>query len=63
MKNLGAVFGQRIWMGKSKFFCNRWNGTKDDWSFRRSKWFKAVEKECKNVKENVGLLDMTAFAK
>ena len=36
---------------------------KDDWSFRRSKWFKAVEKECKNVKENVGLLDMTAFAK
>jgi len=36
---------------------------KDDWSFRRSKWFKAIEKECKNVKENVGLLDMTAFAK
>ena len=36
---------------------------KDDWSFRRSNWFKAVEKECKNVKENVGLLDMTAFAK
>ena len=24
---------------------------------------KAVEKECKNVKENVGILDMTAFAK
>ena len=22
-----------------------------------------VEKECKNVKENVGLLDMTAFGK
>ena len=36
---------------------------KDDWSFRRSKWFAAVEKECKNVKEKVGLLDMTAFAK
>ena len=50
-------------MGKTKFFCNRWNGTKDDWSFRRSKWFDAIKKECKNVKENVGLLDMTAFAK
>ena len=36
---------------------------KDDWSFRRSKWFEAIKKECKNVKENVGLLDMTAFAK
>ena len=36
---------------------------KDDWSFRRSNWFKAIEKECNNVKENVGLLDMTAFSK
>ena len=36
---------------------------KDDWSFRRSKWFDAIKKECQNVKENVGLLDMTAFAK
>ena len=36
---------------------------KDDWSFRRSKWFEHVGNECKNVQENVGLLDMTAFAK
>ena len=36
---------------------------KDDWSFRRSKWFEAIKKECQNVKDNVGLLDMTAFAK
>ena len=36
---------------------------KDDWSFRRSKWFDAIKKECENVKKNVGLLDMTAFAK
>ena len=35
----------------------------DDWSFRRSKWFDAIKKECQNVRENVGLLDMTAFAK
>ena len=36
----------------------------DDWSFRRSKWFKAVEKECKNVKENVGLIrHVCVFAK
>ena len=35
---------------------------KDDWSFRRSKWFDAI-KRGQNVKENVGLLDMSAFAK
>ena len=27
------------------------------------KWFDAIKKECQNVKDNVGLLDMTAFAK
>ena len=36
---------------------------KDDWSFRRSKWFEHVGNECKNVAENAGLLDMSAFAK
>jgi dimethylglycine dehydrogenase len=35
----------------------------DDWSFRRSKWFEAIRKEVANTTENVGLLDMTAFAK
>jgi len=35
----------------------------DDWSFRRSSYFEHVGNECKNVAENVGVLDMTAFAK
>jgi dimethylglycine dehydrogenase len=35
----------------------------DDWSFRRSRWFEAIRKEVANTTENVGLLDMTAFAK
>ena len=33
------------------------------WSFRRSQWFETVGAECRNVMQNVGLLDMTAFAK
>lgn len=33
------------------------------WSFRRSNYFEHVGNECKNVHENVGLLDMSAFAK
>ena len=63
MKDLGAVFGQKFGWERPNFFATDGMEQKDDWSFRRSKWFKAIEKECKNVKENVGLLDMTAFAK
>ena len=63
MKNLGAVFGQKFGWERPNFFATDGMEQKDDWSFRRSKWFKAVEKECKNVRENVGLLDMSAFAK
>ncbi|MGI9482404.1 MAG: GcvT family protein [Hyphomicrobiales bacterium] len=33
------------------------------WSFRRSNYFEHVGNECKHVQENVGLLDMSAFAK
>jgi len=63
LKKLGAVFGQKFGWERANFFATDGMEQRDDWSFRRSKWFKAVEKECKNVKENVGLLDMTAFAK
>ena len=34
----------------------------DHWSFRRSRWFEHVGAECRNVRDNVGVLDMTAFA-
>ncbi len=63
MKKLGAVFGHKFGWERPNFFATDGMEQKDHWSFRRSNWFKAVEKECKNVKENVGLLDMTAFAK
>ena len=35
----------------------------EKWSFRRSNYFEHVGNEVKNVAENVGLLDMSAFAK
>jgi len=63
LKGLGAVFGQKFGWERANFFATDGMEQKDDWSFRRSKWFKAIQKECKNVKDNVGLLDMTAFAK
>jgi dimethylglycine dehydrogenase len=36
---------------------------KEKWSFRRSNYFDFVGAECRNVMENVGLQDMSAFAK
>ena len=63
MKNLGAVFGQKFGWERPNWFATDGMEQKDDWSFRRSKWFEAIKGECQNVSENVGLLDMTAFAK
>ena len=41
-----------------------WDGKiKEKWSFRRSNYFKFVGEECRNVMTNVGLQDMSAFAK
>ena len=36
---------------------------REKWSFRRSNYFDFVGAECRNVHENVGLQDMSAFAK
>ncbi len=39
------------------------NRVQEIWSFRRSNYFEHVGNEVRNVHENVGLLDMSAFAK
>jgi dimethylglycine dehydrogenase len=63
MKALGAVFGQKFGWERPNWFAPAGMAREDHWSFRRSKWFEPVGEECRNVQENVGLLDMTAFAK
>jgi len=63
LKDMGAVFGQKFGWERANWFATDGMKQEDDWSFRRSKWFDAIAKECANVTANVGLLDMTAFAK
>jgi dimethylglycine dehydrogenase len=63
LKDMGAVFGQKFGWERANWFATHGMVQEDDWSFRRSKWFDAIAKECANVTANVGLLDMTAFAK
>jgi dimethylglycine dehydrogenase len=36
---------------------------REKWSFRRSNYFQFVGEECRNVHQNVGLMDLSAFAK
>ena len=63
LKDMGAVFGQKFGWERANWFASDGMERQDDWSFRRSKWFDAIGREIKNVNENAGLLDMTAFAK
>ena len=63
MREMGAVFGQKFGWERPNFFATDGMPQEDDWSFRRSGWFAAIEKEVRNTTENAGLLDMTAFAK
>ncbi len=63
LKALGAVFGQKFGWERANWFAPEGVPREDDWSFRRSKWFEHIGNECRNVAENVGLLDMSAFAK
>ncbi len=63
MKDRGAVFGQLFGWERPNWFAPEGVPQEDHWSFRRSRWFEHVGNEVRNVTENVGLLDMTAFAK
>lgn len=63
MKALGAVFGAKFGWERPNWFAAAGENQQDHWSFRRSDWFGPVAEEVRNTTENVGLLDMTAFAK
>ena len=60
---MGAVFGSSYGWERVNWFAP--NGVKaiDDWSFRRSNYHVHVGNEAKNVADNVGVLDLSGFAK
>jgi len=63
LKAMGAVFGQKFGWERANWFAPEGVKAEDHWSFRRSDWFDHVGAEVRNVTENCGLLDMSAFAK
>ena len=63
LKALGAVFGQKFGWERANWFAPEGVPQEDHWSFRRSNYFEHIGNEVRNVTENAGLLDMSAFAK
>ncbi len=59
----GAVFGARNGWERANWFAEPGEERFDRPSFRRANWFAAVGRECRNVRERCGILDMSSFAK
>ena len=63
LKKMGAVFGASFGWERANWFAPSGVKPVDDWSFRRSKYHKHVGNEVKNLAKNVGVLDLSGFAK
>jgi dimethylglycine dehydrogenase len=61
LKDKGAQFAEAFGWERVKWFAAP--GTREDYSFRRTNWFEPVAQECKAVREGVGVLDLSSFAK
>ena len=59
----GAQFGARGGWERATWFARDNDSTDDTPMYQRGPWFDAVGAECRNVRDNVGLLDMGGFTK
>ncbi len=59
----GAVFGQRFGWERPNWFAPQGTERKDVYSFRRSNWFEPVGNEVRTIRENVGVIELSAFSK
>ena len=57
----GAQFSQIFGWERARWYDK--SGKGETFSFKRSNWFDAVKEECKAVRERVGLMDLSTFAK
>jgi len=61
LKELGAVYLDSYGWEKPCWFGAK--GIKEEYSFKRTNAFSYVQKECEGVQNNVGVLDLSTFAK
>ncbi len=63
MVDAGAVWGQNFGWERPLYFSTSDDTKKDDWSFRRPKWFNTVGNEVRKMRDEVGLMELSTFAK
>ena len=63
LKKMGGVFGASFGWERANWFAPNGVEAIDDWSFRRSSYNEHVGAEIQNMSKNVGLLDLSGFAK
>jgi dimethylglycine dehydrogenase len=59
----GAVFSTAFGWERPAFFAAGAAAQEDHFTFRRADWQASVDEECRAVRERVGLLDLSGFAK
>ena len=59
----GAVWGARFGWERPNWFAPEGVERKDVYSFRRSNWFEHVGTEVRGMRERVGLMELSSFAK
>ena len=59
----GAVWGARFGWERPNWFAPEGAPRRDIYSFRRSNWFDPVGDEVRTMREKVGLMELTSFAK
>ena len=63
LKKMGGVFGASFGWERANWFAPNGVEAIDDWSFRRSSYHEHIGVEIQNMSKNVGLLDLSGFAK
>ena len=63
LKEAGAIYEEIFGWERPRWFARAGMARKDVHAFRRAPWFAAVGAECRAVRERVGVMDLSAFAK
>jgi len=63
LKSAGACFGVAAGYERPMWFSTKEKIPKYEYSYNYQNWYPSVEYETKNTRENVGLFDLTPFAK
>ncbi len=62
-KELGAVFGLNYGWEHPLWFAGKGKNGSETYGFERQAWFEEVRRECRSLRESVGIIDVSNFGK